>query len=186
MSDNKALASKFNPISIALHWFMLVLILAVYAFMEFRGIFPKGSEPRELMKMLHFMLGMSVFLLVLVRLAVRFSTKAPAIIPEPKPLEKKLATLMHIALYVFMIAMPLLGWLMLSAHGKTVPFFGLQLPPLIAENKELGKVLHEVHEVGASLGYLLLGGHALAALWHHYVKKDNTLLRMSLLPKKRD
>lgn len=183
MTDNTSHLTKFNPVIIALHWFMLLLMVAVYVFMEFRGIFPKGSEPREFMKALHFMLGMSVFFLVLLRLVVRFSTKVPDIIPEPKPIEKLLATLVHIALYVFMIGMPLLGWLILSANGKTVPFFGLQLPMLIAENKELGKLLHEVHEVGGSLGYVLLGGHALAALFHHYVKKDNTLLRMSFLKK---
>ena len=183
MADNISQSTKFNPIIIALHWFMLLLIVAVYVFMEFRGIFPKGSEPREFMKALHFMLGMSVFFLVLLRLAVRFSTKVPDIVPEPKPIEKMLAKIMHIALYVFMLGMPLLGWLMLSANGKTVPFFGLQLPMLIAENKDLGKVLHEIHEIGGSLGYFLLGGHALAALFNHYVKKDNTLLRMSFLKK---
>ncbi len=183
MTDNSSQITKFNPVIIALHWLMLLLIVAVYVFMEFRGIFPKGSEPREFMKALHFMLGMSVFFLVLLRLVVRFSTKVPNIIPEPKPIEKLLAKIMHIALYVFMIGMPLLGWLILSANGKTVPFFGVQLPALIAENKDLGKVLHEVHEIGGSLGYFLLGGHALAALFHHYVKKDNTLLRMSFLKK---
>ena len=183
MTDNSSQITKFNPVIIALHWLMLLLIVAVYVFMEFRGIFPKGSEPREFMKALHFMLGMSVFFLVLLRLVVRFSTKVPNIIPEPKPIEELLAKIMHIALYVFMIGMPLLGWLILSANGKTVPFFGVQLPALIAENKDLGKVLHEVHEIGGSLGYFLLGGHALAALFHHYVKKDNTLLRMSFLKK---
>lgn len=183
MVDNTFQRTKFNPIIIALHWLMLLLIVAVYAFIEFRGMYPKGSDPRELMKALHFMLGMSVFFLALLRLIVRFSTKTPDIIPEPKPLEKLLAKLMHIALYIFMIGMPLLGWLILNANGKTVPFFGLQLPVLIAENKGLSKQLREIHEIGGSVGYFLLGIHALAALFHHYVKKDNTLLRMSFLKK---
>lgn len=183
MTNNLTQPQKFNPLMISLHWLMLVLIVAVYSLMEFRGIFPKGSEPRELMKALHFMLGMSVFFLVLVRLVVRLSNKLPAIIPEPKPIEKTLATLMHIGLYVFMLAMPLLGWLILNANGKPVPFFGMQLPVIIAENKDLAKTLHEVHEIGASLGYFLIGGHALAALFHHYIKKDNTLLRITFFKK---
>lgn len=183
MTDNSSQITKFNPVIIALHWLMLLLIVAVYVFMEFRGIFPKGSEPREFMKSLHFMLGMSVFFLVLLRLVVRVSTKVPDIIPEPKSIEKLLAKIVHIALYMFMIGMPLLGWLILSANGKAVPFFGLQLPMLISENKELGKALYELHEIGGSLGYFLLGVHALAALFHHYVKKDNTLLRMSFFKK---
>jgi cytochrome b561 len=183
MTDNTSQLTKFNPIIIALHWLMLLLIVAVYLFIEFRGLFPRGSEPRELMKTLHFMLGISVFFLVFLRLVVRFSTKAPDIIPAPKFIEALLAKLMHIALYIFMIGMPLLGWLILNANGKAVPFFGLQLPMLISENKDLGKLLREIHEIGGSIGYFLLGGHALAALLHHYVKKDNTLLRMSFLKK---
>jgi cytochrome b561 len=183
MTDNTSQLTKFNPIIIALHWLMLLLIVAVYLFIEFRGLFPRGSEPRELMKTLHFMLGISVFFLVFLRLVVRFSTKAPDIIPTPKFIEALLAKLMHIALYIFMIGMPLLGWLILNANGKAVPFFGLQLPMLISENKDLGKLLREIHEIGGSIGYFLLGGHALAALLHHYVKKDNTLLRMSFLKK---
>jgi cytochrome b561 len=183
MTDNTSQLTKFNPIIIALHWLMLLLIVAVYLFVEFRGLFPRGSEPRELMKTLHFMLGISVFFLVLLRLVVRFSTKAPDIIPAPKFIEVLLAKLMHIALYIFMIGMPLLGWLILNANGKAVPFLGLQLPMLISENKDLGKLLREIHEIGGSIGYFLLGGHALAALLHHYVKKDNTLLRMSFLKK---
>ena len=183
MADNTSQLAKYNPVIIALHWLMLLLIIAVYVFMEFRGIFPKGSEPREFMKAMHFMLGMSVFFLVLLRLIVRFSTRVPPIVPEPEPIEKFLVKLGHVALYIFMIGMPLLGWLILSANGKTVPFFGLQLPMLIAENKDLARLLHEVHEIGANLGYLLLTGHALIALVHHYVRKDNTLLRMSFLKK---
>lgn len=176
-------SARYNSLIIALHWLMLLLIVAVYLFMEFRGFFPKGSEPRELMKTLHFMSGMLVFFLVFLRLLIRCTIKAPDIIPAPQPLVKLLATLVHIAIYIFMIAMPLLGWLILSANGKTVPFFGLQLPALIAPNKELGRLLHDAHEIGANLGYLLLGGHSLAALFHHYVKKDNTLLRMSFFKK---
>jgi cytochrome b561 len=123
MTDNTSQLTKFNPIIIALHWLMLLLIVAVYLFVEFRGLFPRGSEPRELMKTLHFMLGISVFFLVLLRLVVRFSTKAPDIIPAPKFIEVLLAKLMHIALYIFMIGMPLLGWLILNANGKAVPFW---------------------------------------------------------------
>jgi cytochrome b561 len=77
-----------------------------------------------------------------------------------------------------MVAMPLLGWLVLSAGGKPIPFFGLELPALLAPNKELGHQIKEVHELGGNLGYALIGGHAAAALFHHYVMRDNTLVRM--------
>ncbi|MCH7302726.1 cytochrome B, partial [Pseudomonas capeferrum] len=63
----------YARLSIALHWLMLVLLAAVYACIEFRGLFPKDSAERNLMKDLHFMLGLTVFVLVWLRLAVRLS-----------------------------------------------------------------------------------------------------------------
>jgi cytochrome b561 len=83
-----------------------------------------------------------------------------------------------------MIAMPILGWLMLSAAAKPIPFFGLELPALIGENKELAKSLKEIHETIGVIGYYLIGIHVLAALYHHHIRKDNTLTRILPLKKK--
>lgn len=81
-----------------------------------------------------------------------------------------------------MIGMPFFGWLLLSASGKPIPFFGLELPALVAKNKGLADLIKEIHETGGTVGYFLVGIHAAAALFHHYYVKDNTLLRM--LPKR--
>lgn len=81
-----------------------------------------------------------------------------------------------------MFVMPMLGWLMLSAAGKPIPFFGAQLPALLNENKALADQLKEVHETIGMIGYFLIGAHALAALFHHFITRDNTLVRM--LPRK--
>ena len=86
---------------------------------------------------------------------------------------------MHVALYALMIGLPLLGWLVLSAKGKPIPFFfDLQLPALIGENKSAAEWLKELHEAGANAAYLLVGLHAAAGLYHHYIQRDNTLVRM--------
>lgn len=176
---------RYNPIIIGLHWFMLLLLVAVYITMECRGLFPKGTDARELMKSLHFMLGISVLLLVVIRLAVRLSSPTPAIIPTPTAIENILAKIMHIALYAFMLLMPLLGWMILSAEGHSTPFFGLELPPLIAEDHDAAERMEDFHKLGGKIGYALIGLHALAGLFHHYIKRDNTLLRISLLKKER-
>ncbi len=170
--------SRYGSLSIGLHWLMLLLLAAVYACIELREFFPKGSDPRELLKTWHFMLGLAVFALVWLRLAARYFGAAPGIVPSPSPWESRLAGAMHFALYALMIGLPLVGWLILSASGKTIPFFGLELPALIGENKALAHTLKEAHEVVATAGYFLIGLHALAALFHHYVRRDNTLLRI--------
>lgn len=179
IENNSQTMTKFNPILIFLHWLMVVLIIAVYICIETRVFFPKDSDPRNLLKSLHFMLGISVLLMVAIRIVVRLATRVPDIIPTPRPLAKVAANMMHITLYIFMIAMPILGWLTLSAYGQPIPFFGFELPPLVEKNAELRDLLKEIHETGGSIGYILLAGHAAAGLFNHYIKKDNTLLRMS-------
>lgn len=170
--------SNFSLPSIALHWIMLVLLVAVYLCMELSGEFPKGSDTRNALKTWHYMLGLSVFVLVWFRLAIDLRSSKPAITPAPPGWQTRLAQLVQIGLYGLMIGMPLLGWLMLSAGGQAIPFFGLQLPALIAENKDTASLIKDIHETGATAGYLLVSLHAGAALFHHYFLRDNTLRRM--------
>lgn len=169
---------RYGTLSLGLHWLMLVLMVAVYATIELRELYPKGSELREALKMWHFMLGLSVFGLVWLRLLARVIAPSPRIVPAQKGWEALLAKGGHGALYLLMIGVPLLGWLVLSAAGKPIPFFGWELPPLIGENKELAGQLKELHETAGVAGYFLIALHAAAALFHHYIKRDNTLLMM--------
>ena len=174
---------RYGTLSIALHWLMFLLMVAVYATIELRELFPKGSDPRETMKALHFMLGLSVLLLVTLRLYARVTSATPIITPELSPAQHLAAKLGHLALYGLMIAMPILGWLILSAAAKPIPFFGLELPALTGENKALAKSLKEIHETIGVLGYYLVAAHVLAALYHHHIRKDNTLTRILPLKK---
>ncbi len=163
---------------IAIHWLTALLIAVVFGSIELRGLFERGSDAREAMKALHFMLGLSVFALVFVRLVLKRLAPVPVIFPKPAAWQRISAGTVHALLYGFMIAMPLLGWLMLSAGGKPIPFFGLSLPPLVAENKDLATTLKEIHEAGGNILYFIIGLHAVGALAHHYVFHDNTLARM--------
>ena len=171
-------SERYGSATIGLHWLMLLLIAAVYALMELRGIFPKGSAEQNAMKQWHFMLGMLVFWLALVRLVVRWAGAKPRIEPPPPAWQEWLAGVVQVLMYVLMLGLPLAGWLMFSASGKPVPFFGLELPPLIGPDKALGKQIKELHETVAAIGYWVIGLHAVAALFHHYWMRDNTLLRM--------
>lgn len=170
--------TRYGSLTIALHWLMLLLFVAVYGTIELREIYEKGSDPREALKTWHFMLGMLVFMLVWLRIAARMSGSTPLIRPAPPRLQELSAKLLHLALYALMIGMPLTGWLLLSAAGKPIPFFGFELPALIGENKDLAGQIKEVHEFVGKTGYFLIGLHAVAALYHHYVVRDDTMTRM--------
>ena len=169
---------RYGSLSIGLHWLMLLLLVGVYACIELREFFPKGSDLREGLKTWHFMLGLSAFALVWLRLLVNMTGHFPRIEPELPKWQKQSARLMHLALYALMIFMPLAGWLLLSAAGKPIPFFGLHLPALISESKNTADFIKEIHETVGTVGYFLIGLHAVAALFHHFILRDNTLRRM--------
>lgn len=171
-------ADRYGSVSIGLHWLTLAILIGVYACINLTELYPKGSDPREALGTWHFMLGLTVLLLVLLRLLNRLAGASPAVVP-PLPLwQQRLAGVIHVALYALMLVMPILGWMVLSAAGQTVPFFGARLPALLAENRDLAEQLKEVHETIGTIGYFLIGAHALAALFHHYITRDNTLVRM--------
>lgn len=171
-------SERYGRLSIVIHWLTLALLIAVYACIELRELYPRGSDPREALKTWHFMLGLSVFVLVWLRFAARMLGTTPPIVPPAPKWQTLIAQTVEFALYALMVVLPILGWITLSAEGEPIPFFGLQLPALVAENRQLAERTEELHVTLATAGYFLIGLHAAAALFHHYVQHDNTLTRM--------
>ena len=172
-------SDRYGSVSIGLHWLMFLLLVAVYACIELRDVFPKGSDLRATLKTWHFMLGLSVFILAALRLLARFASgPAPRIDPPLPRWQQLTANTVHWALYGLMLGLPLAGWLILSASGQVIPFFGWELPALIAENRPFARWIKDVHETVGNVGYFLIGFHAAAALFHHYIVRDNTLWLM--------
>ena len=173
-------AFKYSRPLVSLHWLMFLLLVVVYAVIEFRVLYDKGMPERELMKSLHFMFGLFVFLLLFLRLL------AKRLSPRPEPVDSQGLSLWlqraagagHMFLYLFMAIMPIAGWLMLSAAGKPIPFFGLELPALIAPDEALAKQIKPLHALAGNIGYGLIGLHVAASLFHQWVLKDQLLQRM--------
>lgn len=168
---------------ILLHWLMFILIVAAYATIEFRGIFEKGTTERELIKTIHYFCGLSVLCLLVGRIFSRWTFAQPPAIVKTR-IQKIASTSVFFCLYIFMLAMPILGWLLVSAEGHSVQFLGMTLPALVAENHELAKQIEEIHETVGKVGYVLLSIHVIAALVHHYVWKDDALERIIRLKSK--
>lgn len=168
----------YGGLSIALHWGMLALLIAVVGLMELKGIFPKGSASRAAMKAWHYSLGILVLVLTIPRLAALLCGPAPRIVPSPPGWQLGAANMVKLGLYALMVGMPLVGWALLNAGGDSLNFFGWQLPALVSADEALAENLEEIHEAGASAGYVLVGLHVAGALFHHYFLRDNTLRRM--------
>ena len=178
MNDPSRRIDRYGSLSIALHWLMLVLIIGVYTCIDLVDFFAEGSNAEEFLKTWHFTLGLSILALVVLRVIVNVTSKVPEIQPVPPNWQKKAGNLMHLALYALMFCMPVAGWLILSAEGTPIPFFGLHLPALIGVNEGTADLVQGFHETLGTLGYFLIGLHAVAGLFHHYVMRDTTLLRM--------
>ena len=168
----------YGLVSILLHWVMLLLIVATYATMNLKSIYLKGSHERDLLVFWHYTLGLSVFGLIWFRLWMRCMGRSPVIRPALPIGQAVIAKAVQLTLYALMIGLPVLGWLTLSAKGVPIPFFNLELPALIAADHDHAKLFKKIHELIATAGYFLIGLHAFAALFHHFVKRDNTLKLM--------
>ena len=169
---------RYGSLSIALHWIMLLVMAAVFACIELHENYPKGSAMRNNLMTWHFQLGLTVFILVCIRLVLKFMAPEPEIKPTPSKVQYLGAKAMHAALYLIMFFMPLAGYVGRTLAGKTTYFFGIALPVFLEMNKDLAENIFDIHSLIGNTAYFLIGAHALAALYHHYIQKDNTLSRM--------
>ncbi|MGF2865679.1 cytochrome b [Salmonella enterica] len=170
--------TKFSGLQIQLHWLTLLLIAVTYAAMEFRGIFPKGSAAYLAMRETHYNAGVFTLLLMFVRLSLYRKYPSPAILPSPPQWQEKAAKMMHRVLYATFLLLPLLGVAIMAFGGKDWSFLGMSVPVLMSSDHEIKSALEGIHETLANAGYFFIAAHAAAALFHHYVQRDNTLIRM--------
>lgn len=174
-------SASYTAVAKTLHW----LIAAAIIFMIILGYcfdyIPRG-ETRFYFIQLHKSIGISILLLSFVRLAWRLTHHAPPL-PASMPVwEQRAAHVGHVFLYVMMIGVPLSGWAMVSASPMHIPtiLFGLMLWPAMPGAGQLNNFINldDLHAVAAyTLGALAVG-HAAAALKHHFVSRDDVLLRM--------
>ena len=167
----------YHPASIFLHWLVFLLVIAAFITIELKGQFPKGSEPRELCKSIHGVFGQLIFIAMAIRLAIRLKYGAPAP-SNPMPMIASAAKAMHWALYALLLISPIFGILYFQYAGKEIHFFGLVWPQFVTPNPENKKLVEGIHEFLGNSLYFLIGLHAIAGLWQHYVIKDDTLRRM--------
>ncbi|WP_394541876.1 cytochrome b561 [Pantoea sp. SGAir0418] len=176
--------NKYAPAQIFIHWLTLVLVATAYCTMEFRSLFTRGSWQGYTMIVGHFSAGSCVLLLMLSRIVLRFRHRSPKIEPQPPHWQTGLAHLMHLAIYLFFIVLPILGILSRFYMGRSWWIFAIPMPVSASPDPDFADMLSDWHETLAPYGYWLIGLHATAALVHHYLIKDNTLLRM--MPSRRN
>lgn len=173
-------ANRYTPGLRRLHWLMALLVAAAYVLIEQRDLFPRGSGGRAAMLQGHFWVGLSILLLALWRLGLRRRHGAPPVTPALDAWNAWSARLLHLALYLFFFVQPLLGLATAWSDGKRLllPFTGIVLPALLPVNRALAHALENLHGTIGDVFYWVIGLHIVAALWHHLMRRDDTLRRM--------
>jgi cytochrome b561 len=168
---------KFSPLQRVLHWTMAAAILL----MLFIGIGMVSTiTPAHLTLLsIHKPLGIAILILVIVRLIVRLSRGTPPLPSNLPPLMKFAAHASHWALYALMIAMPLIGWGMLSAAGDPVVVAGIYLPSILPVDGAMHGVLRQAHTWLALVLFVLVLAHLAAALFHALVRRDGVFESMA-------
>ncbi|WIX32790.1 cytochrome b [Salinicola sp. JS01] len=161
-----------------LHWLMAIMILT----MLFVGVgmVATVSERHVWLVQLHKPLGIAILALVIVRLLVRWRYGTPALPADLQPWQRHSAHLSHWMLYALMLAMPLIGWTMLSAGGYPVTLFaGVTLPDLVSPSPTLYSALRFAHTWLALSLFALILLHLAAALYHGLIRRDGVLASMT-------
>lgn len=172
--------TRYSPAQRRLHWLIAILLAAAYFFIEQRDLFPRGSTARLNMVQAHFWAGLAVFVLAIWRIVLRWRRPVPPIAPPPPAWQAWSARGLHLSLYAFLVVMPLLGLATAWSDGKALylPFTDIAVPALLPQDKALAAQLEELHGSIGEFFYWVIGLHVLAALYHHWLRRDDTLRRM--------
>jgi cytochrome b561 len=160
-----------------LHWTTAALLVAALASVLSRDLVESTVVDRLLLDA-HRGFGATALVLALLRLAIRLGARVPRS-DGVGPLLRAAAGAVQWSLYGLLLIVPLLGWAAASATGKPVSLFGLvTLPSLLGRDRGLAEDLEDIHGTAAWMLVALVGLHMAAALWHHFMRRDDTLATM--------
>tara|TARA_R110002126_G_scaffold160458_13_gene308142 strand:- start:4817 stop:5368 length:552 start_codon:yes stop_codon:yes gene_type:complete len=172
-------ATRYGMVSIILHWLVAVAIFSLFALGYWMVDLTYYSSWYRSAPYWHKSIGIMLFFLVIFRLFWRFSTQKPRALSSHSVLEKRLARITHIVLYLLLLLIMLSGYLISTADGRPIAVFDWFNVPALGElfprQADIAGAIHQY------LAYGLVGlsaFHALGALKHHFIDKDSTLRRM--------
>ena len=172
-------SNRYGKVSRMLHWTIAILFISLIPMGIFASMIPEDTEYRNAYYVVHKTIGVTVFLLVIVRLIWNRLSRRPSLDSALTSREEKLAHRAHNTLYFMMLAIPITGFMMTSYHGYETYFFFWEMQPLWEES-EIYQVWGGFHKyLLPYLIYIVLGAHILGALKHQFIDKHaNAFKRM--------
>ena len=177
-----------HPLGLRLiHWLTALVMIwmlgsgLLLGFLGFGGVREMfGGDATNLIYKYHKTFGVIVLGLVVLRLITKYTRPRPTELETLPRSQQLIAGAVHVMLYILLIGMPVLGWLATAAGGFPVEFFDMKLPGLIEKDRDLSKLLFNLHWYGGWAFVVLIGIHAGAGLMHRFIKRDGVFWRISL------
>lgn len=179
----------YSPAARSFHWLTVALLLVQFP-LGFYMVWYAGktdfADPSGRLYDSHKLIGFTILLVVIARLAYRLAAGAPAPEPTIEPWQRGVSHGVHWLIYLLLIVVPIGGWLGVSYYGPIEPF-GIKLPSLVAApatdaikeaNEKYSEKVFGWHGAGAFALLSLIGMHFAAAMYHRIVRKDGVLTRM--------
>jgi cytochrome b561 len=171
---------RYDPVEIACHWVTAVLVVILYLLAESWSFMHRGAPARLEMQSVHVSLGICLSIVLAVRIGWRLGP-GRRLPPADSGLAEIANKLMHYALYVLLVAAVGLGFCFRWSQHNPLSFFGLfAIPAPYAFSQSQALWISDLHYWMATTIVILAGGHAVAALFHHFVLRDGVLRRMLL------
>jgi len=171
-------AAGYSGTAKTLHWLIVVLLIAQFVIAWTMPEIRRDTPVSTLIS-LHFTIGIVILGVAVVRLLFRLVSGAPAPEAGIPGWQETSSQIVHWLLYLLLLVVPLLGWINADWRGMPVVMFGLELPHLIAARASGWQWTGDVHGLLANYAILILVGlHAAAALYHHFIMRDGVLKRM--------
>ena len=174
--ESATTVTRYNAASMAFHWSMAVLIVVVGVLGLLHDSWPKQTQSFWIN--LHAILGLAVLVLIVARFWWRSRHPPPQLPSAAGELSRRLSYPVHLLLYALIFVIPLVGIVTFIWHGRVFDFGLFRVDFGVRRNRAIFHSTEDIHGYLAYILFALVGIHALAALWHHFFRRDGVLLRM--------
>jgi cytochrome b561 len=173
MTDN---GPRYGGVAIFFHWTSAVLIVTVGILGLLHDSWPHSIQAKWIN--IHAVLGLVVWALLMLRLAWRLSHRPPGLPADVGEFSRRTSYPAHLLMYLLMLVIPVFGIITFIWHGRVFDFGVFRIDPKVASDRAIFHPTEDIHGYLAYALFALIIVHVLAALWHHFVRRDGVLLRM--------
>lgn len=170
------MSDRYDPGAIRFHWTVAVLVVIVGTLGLLHDSWPKGTQSFWIN--IHALCGLALWVLLMARFWWRRRHPPPLLPPEAGELSRALARPVHLSMYVLLFVIPVLGIVTFIWHGRVFDFGLFKVDFGVQKNRAIFSPTEDIHGYLAYALFTVAGLHALAALWHQFVRRDGVLSRM--------